>query len=75
MCSACSTRARGSDLILLPELWPCGYFAFSRYEAESEPADGPMVLDLSAKAREIGANLFTGSFVERAGESCSTPAC
>jgi predicted amidohydrolase len=59
-------RARGSDLILLPELWPCGYFSFSRYEAESEPADGPTIQALAAKARQIGASLFTGSFVERA---------
>ena len=59
-------RARGSDLILLPELWPCGYFSFSRYEAESETVEGPTMQALAAKAREIGADLFTGSFVERA---------
>jgi predicted amidohydrolase len=59
-------RARGSDLILLPELWPCGYFAFSRYAEASEPVDGPLVQALAAKARAISANLFTGSFVERA---------
>jgi predicted amidohydrolase len=59
-------RARGSDLILLPELWPCGYFAFSRYAEASEPVDGPTIQALAAKAREIGAALFTGSFVERA---------
>ncbi len=60
-------RAAGSDLILLPELWPTGYFSFSRYEAESEPVDGPTVQALAAKARALGTSLFTGSFVERAG--------
>jgi predicted amidohydrolase len=59
-------RARGSDLILLPELWPCGYFAFSRYAESSEPVDGPTVQALAAKARQVGAAIFTGSFVERA---------
>src|SRR5437868_5301118 len=61
-------RARGSDLVLLPELWPCGYFSFARYAAESEPVEGPTVRALAAKARELGAYLFTGSFVERAGD-------
>src|SRR5262245_24162775 len=61
-------RARGSDLILLPELWPCGYFAFSRYAAEGEPRDGPTVQALCRKAREIGAFLFAGSIVEREGD-------
>jgi predicted amidohydrolase len=59
-------RARGSDLVLLPELWPCGYFSFSRYAAESEPGDGPTVQALAVQARRIGSFLFTGSFVERA---------
>jgi predicted amidohydrolase len=58
-------EARGSDLILLPELWPCGYFAFERYAADSEPLDGPLVAALQQKARELKAHLFTGSFVER----------
>ena len=61
-------RARGSDLILLPELWPCGYFAFDRYRDESEPLDGPTVAALSRKARELGAMLFAGSLVENDGD-------
>jgi predicted amidohydrolase len=61
-------RARGSDLILLPELWPCGYFSFSRYAEESEPVDGPTIQALAAKARALEAYLFTGSFVERAAD-------
>jgi predicted amidohydrolase len=61
-------RARGSDLILLPELWTCGYFAFDRYEADSEPLDGPSSRALRRKAEEIGAHVLAGSFVEREGD-------
>jgi predicted amidohydrolase len=61
-------EARGSDLVLLPELWPCGYFSFARYATESEPIDGTTVQALAAKARTLGAYVFAGSFVERAGE-------
>jgi predicted amidohydrolase len=60
--------ARGSDLVLLPELWPCGYFAFERYADASEPRDGPIVRALAGKAREIGAYLCAGSIVEREGD-------
>jgi predicted amidohydrolase len=61
-------RARGSDLILLPELWPCGYYAFERYREESEALDGPTLEALGRKTAEIGATLFAGSLVERDGD-------
>jgi hypothetical protein len=32
--------APASDLIVLPELWPTGYFAFDRYESEPEDGEG-----------------------------------
>lgn len=60
--------APASDLILLPELWTCGYFAFDRYERDSEPVDGPTVDALAAVARERSCHVLTGSFVERDGE-------
>ena len=61
-------RARGSDLLILPELWPCGYFAFERYAAAAQPLDGPVVESLARKARELGAFIHTGSMVEREGD-------
>jgi predicted amidohydrolase len=61
-------EARGSDLILLPEIWPCGYFSYDRYASDSETTDGPLINALSQKARDLKACLFTGSFVERDGE-------
>src|SRR5687767_2340664 len=60
-------QAKGSDLVLLPELWPTGFFSFPRYEAESETVEGPTVQALRRKAAELGAHLFMGSFVEREG--------
>ena len=29
-----------SDLILFPEIWPCGFLSFDRYRSEAEPIDG-----------------------------------
>ena len=53
-----------SDLILLPEIWPCGYFSFDRYQAESEPFDGPTVKVFAKKAVERKCHILMGSFVE-----------
>ncbi len=61
-------EARGSDLILLPELWPCGYFAFDRYAEGAETLDGPTVRAMGRKARELDAWIFAGSLVERDGD-------
>jgi predicted amidohydrolase len=58
-------RARGSDLILLPEHWPCGFLSFGRYDSESETLGGPTVQALRETARTLGAYVFMGSFVER----------
>lgn len=64
-------RARGSDLILLPEIWPVGYFSFSRYRSEAESGAGSTVQFLKAQARALKATLFAGSFVERRGNRYS----
>ena len=62
------SKAPESDLILLPELWPCGYFAFDRYRSESEPVDGPTVSALQEKAAELETHVLMGSIVLRQGE-------
>ena len=56
-----------SELILLPEIWPSGYFSFDRYQAESEPVDGPTVEIFRNKARERTCHILMGSFVENDG--------
>ncbi|SOD60397.1 Predicted amidohydrolase [Streptomyces zhaozhouensis] len=55
----------GADLVVLPELWSVGYFAFDSYAGGAEPADGPTVARLGALARELGIHLHGGSHVER----------
>ena len=52
------------DLVLLPEIWPSGYFSFDRYQAESEPADGPTAEIFRTKARERKCHILIGSFVQ-----------
>jgi predicted amidohydrolase len=54
-----------TDLILLPEIWPCGFFAFDRYASDSEPLDGPIVNAFRQKARERRCHIIMGSIVER----------
>jgi predicted amidohydrolase len=54
-----------SDLLLLPEIWPTGFFCFENYFDDSEPVDGPTVNSLKAKAVGRGCYILMGSFVER----------
>ena len=56
-----------NDLILLPELWPIGYFSFERYESESEPMDGPTVSAVRERAAALKSHILMGSFVEKDG--------
>jgi predicted amidohydrolase len=56
---------RGADLVVLPELWAAGYFAFDAYPDEAEPFSGPTLTDARSWARELGAFVHLGSFVER----------
>jgi len=57
-------RAPPSDLILLPEIWPCGFFSFDRYKSDSESIDGPTVSAFRDKARNRNCHIFMGSMVE-----------
>lgn len=61
-------RARGADLIILPELWNIGFMSFDRYVTESEDKTGPTLTTLKGLAQEVKAYLHTGSFVEKAGD-------
>lgn len=58
-------QLKGQDLIVLPETWTTGYFAFDRYVDESEEINGDFVQRFSSKAKEIQSYLFAGSFIER----------
>lgn len=56
-----------ADLVVLPELWPTGAFAYDLFADEAEsPADGPTARAMSQAARDAGVWLHAGSVVERA---------
>jgi predicted amidohydrolase len=57
--------AKGADLVVLPELWGVGYFAFDHYRALSEPMHGDTVTACREWAKQLGCYLHLGSFVER----------
>ncbi|MFC9174271.1 carbon-nitrogen family hydrolase [Streptomyces sp. NPDC057107] len=59
---------RGADLVVLPELWPVGAFAYTLFEQEAEPLQGPTHEVMAKAAAEAGVWLHAGSFVERAPE-------
>lgn len=61
---------RGCDLIVLPELWPCGYepaTVATDAEGAAEPLEGPRGRALAEAARSHGVWLFAGSVPERDG--------
>ncbi|MCX5606937.1 carbon-nitrogen family hydrolase [Streptomyces sp. NBC_00047] len=58
----------GSDLVVLPELWTVGAFAYEQFETEAEPLDGPTYAAMSEAARDAAVWLHAGSVVERAGD-------
>ncbi len=56
---------QGADLVVLPELWSAGGFAYREWQERAEPVDGPTVKAVAEAAREIGAAVHAGSVIER----------
>jgi len=56
---------RGHDLVVLPELWAPGGFAYREWADRAQPVDGPIGQAMSAAARDAGVVLHAGSIVER----------
>ncbi|MCX5200148.1 carbon-nitrogen family hydrolase [Streptomyces sp. NBC_00237] len=54
-----------SDLVVLPELWPTGAWAYESFAEEAEPLEGPTYEVMAKAARDAGVWLHAGSFVER----------
>jgi predicted amidohydrolase len=63
--AAMVSSCRGAQLVVLPELWAAGYFAFDAYPERAEPLDGPTVAHAREWARELAAYVHLGSIVER----------
>ncbi len=55
----------GSDLVVLPELWTLGGFAYDAWSSGAETLDGPTADAMSEAARGAGVWLHAGSIVER----------
>lgn len=62
-------QCRGSDLVVLPELWTIGFLGFDRYAADAETETGEILPVMQDLARETGAYLHTGSLVEKEGDN------
>jgi predicted amidohydrolase len=63
-------RCKGADLVILPEIWTVGFLSFDHYIPEAEDRYGPTLTAMREAAREIGAHLHAGSFVEKDGDRC-----
>ena len=66
--------ARGADLVVLPELFTVGYFAFDAYARAAEGLDGPTFARLADAAADHGVGLLAGSHVEDLAESAAAGA-
>ncbi|MGY0485587.1 carbon-nitrogen family hydrolase [Streptomyces sp. WG-D5] len=58
-------EAGAADLVVLPELWTTGAFAYESFAQEAEPLDGPTFEAMSKAARDAGVWLHAGSIPER----------
>jgi predicted amidohydrolase len=63
----------GHDLVVLPELWAPGGFAYREWDERAEPVDGPTAQAMAAAARDAGVMLHAGSIVERPSDGETGP--
>nr|WP_203617963.1 carbon-nitrogen family hydrolase [Streptomyces bauhiniae] len=54
-----------ADLVVLPELWTTGAFAYDTFATEAEPLDGPTHEAMARAAKDAGVWLHAGSIPER----------
>ncbi|MET9152095.1 carbon-nitrogen family hydrolase [Streptomyces griseoflavus] len=55
-----------ADLVVLPELWTTGAFAYDAFDSEAEPVEGPTFEAMAKAASHAGVWLHAGSIPERA---------
>lgn len=56
----------GADLVVLPELWTTGAFAFEEFDSGAEPLEGPTHEVMAKAASDADVWLHAGSIPERA---------
>ncbi|MGW5642662.1 nitrilase-related carbon-nitrogen hydrolase [Saccharopolyspora sp. NPDC003752] len=54
-------RRAGDDIVVLPELWTTGAWAYDDWRAGAEPVDRPTVQAMSAAARSAAVWLHAGT--------------
>ncbi|MEU2420288.1 carbon-nitrogen family hydrolase [Streptomyces sp. NPDC007851] len=54
-----------ADLVVLPELWTTGAFAYEEFTKEAEPLEGPTYEAMAKAASDAGVWLHAGSIPER----------
>ncbi|MEU9149040.1 carbon-nitrogen family hydrolase [Streptomyces sp. NPDC048417] len=54
-----------ADLVVLPELWTTGAFAYEEFATEAEPLEGPTYEAMAKAASDAGVWLHAGSIPER----------
>ncbi len=59
-----TASSRGADIVVLPEIFTVGYFAFETYERSAESLDGETISALQMVAEENDIAVLAGSFVE-----------
>lgn len=59
------SQAGAADLVVLPELWTTGAFAYERFGSEAEPLEGPTYEAMAKAASDAGVWLHAGSIPER----------
>jgi len=57
------------DIVLLPELWGCGFFSFDRYATDCEPLRGETFDLISSWAKKLDSYILGGSIIEAEGEA------
>ncbi len=63
--AAALVRAQaGADLVVLPELWVPGAFAYGGYDESASALPGPAVSAIAAAAPDISAHVVAGTFIE-----------
>ncbi|NNG01179.1 MAG: carbon-nitrogen family hydrolase [Desulfobacteraceae bacterium] len=58
-------QASDADLIVLPELWNIGWYAFDRYKEMSETLEGETISRIAEKAKQVDAYIMAGTIVEK----------